>query len=65
MSVVYQETGIKNIRLEYENGVSHFSTKYYHVVFDDELREDHLKLINDKNILHRVQAMSQDKSTIT
>ncbi len=55
---------VSRIRLNSEKGVTHFCTKYYHVVHDESVREDHIKLKTSKDILYRVKAVNQENSTI-
>ena len=55
---------IKTIRLNHDNGVSHFSTKYYQVEFDETTGEDKLKLKGDDKVLYTVQATLLNGTTI-
>ena len=55
---------IKTIRLNHDNGVSHFSTKYYFVEHDEITGEDKLKLKGDDKVLYTVQATLLNGTTI-
>lgn len=56
--------GLSQIRVECSKGVSHYATKYYSVVHNQETTTDELVVDANSKVVAQVQALSQTGNTI-
>jgi len=59
------ESGIKQIRVECKDSVSHYSTKYYHVNYNELLRADELFLTSSEKSIAQVKAIALNATLIS
>ena len=63
MSELFND-GIKQIRVECKDSISHYSTKYYHVNYNEALRADELFITASKKSIAQVKAIALSGSLI-